>query len=1018
MVLVFEGTELNISRYKLKMRNGALLVFLFFTLVLEAQEVLDNNPPALSWYKINTPNFRILYPQGFEFQAQRMANTLEHIRQAESRTLGVSTKRISVILQNQNAISNGFVSLIPRRSEFYTMPPQNYNFTGTTEWLDQLASHEYRHVVQFDKANRGFNKLLYYAFGPATLAAMSVTAVPQWFWEGDAVATETAFTSGGRGKIPDFNLVFRTNLLEGRKFNYHKQYLRSYKHNIPDHYVLGYHMVSYLRKRTGDPFIWEKVTKRAWSVPFIPFTFSNAIKKESGLYVTKLYNEMADELAHEWREEISTLQLSSFETLPHNPRKGYTNYFYPQVLDENRILAMKNGIGDIAQLVILENGAEKKSFIPGTLNDAGMLSAVGDLVVWNEYTYDPRWRMRTYSVIKLYDLSAKKLKFVTRKSRYAGAALSPDQQKIATVETNTSYNTTLTVLDTAGNVRKQFINPQQVFYSMPRWSADGKSIVVLKTTSSGRAVSVFDFDSGTEKELISPTDENIGHPVLHGDYLFYNSPVSGIDNIYVMVLSRGERFQVTCSKYGAYNPALSADGKILYYNEQTRDGFDVVKMPVDPAMWREITMKKNPKSFFQVLVEQEGRPNLFDSIPQQSYVVKKYSKASGIFNPYSWGAYFNTSLTQADIGISSQDVLSTTTLKAGYLYDINERTGSWHAGLSYQNWFPILDIDVMYGKRSNNEGNIPLLAIDSVSVSPTIELDSTIFLVPVKFEWTEKILEAGIRIPLITTNSRYHGNVSFANYVGVVQVSDFQNSINNQRYISYVYRSGPDTPLQPTYERFYPFQKYVSNGTLISNRFQFSAYRLLKQSRKDINSKWGQSVFLNWNSTPYGGDFSGNQFSFYTTLYFPGLFKHHSLWGYWAYQATDIPPIRQNGEGLNNYIFRNQIPLPRGFSFPRFEDFYTLSGNYTFPVWYPDVAIGPLVNFQRIRANAFVDYGYGSSTSGNNPVSQTYLSVGGEVRVDLNVMRLLNQFNLGFRYSYGIQPSATRFEFLLGTINF
>src|SRR5690606_1439106 len=187
MVLVFEGTELNISRYKLKMRNGALLVFLFFTLVLEAQEVLDNNPPALSWYKINTPNFRILYPQGFEFQAQRMANTLEHIRQAESRTLGVSTKRISVILQNQNAISNGFVSLIPRRSEFYTMPPENYNFTGTTEWLDQLASHEYRHVVQFDKANRGFNKLLYYAFGPATLAAMSVTAVPQWFWEGDAV---------------------------------------------------------------------------------------------------------------------------------------------------------------------------------------------------------------------------------------------------------------------------------------------------------------------------------------------------------------------------------------------------------------------------------------------------------------------------------------------------------------------------------------------------------------------------------------------------------------------------------------------------------------------------------------------------------------------------------------------------------------------------------------------------------------------------------------------------------------
>lgn len=985
------------------MRNGLLFVLLFFTVELKAQEVLNNNPPALSWYKINTPNFRILYPQGFEFQAQRMANTLEHIRQAESRTLGVSTKRISVILQNQNAISNGFVSLIPRRSEFYAMPPQNYNFTGTTEWLDQLASHEYRHVVQFDKANRGFNKLLYYAFGPATLAAMSVTAVPQWFWEGDAVVTETAFTSGGRGKIPNFGLVFRTNLLEGREFNYHKQYLRSYKHNIPDHYVFGYHMVSYLRRRTGDPFIWEKVTNRAWGVPFIPFTFSNAIKKESGLYVTQLYKEMATELAKEWRDEVNALSLSNFETVPLNPRKGYTNYYYPQVLDENRILAMKSGIGDIAQLVILENGTEKKSFIPGILNDAGMLSAVGDLVVWNEYGFDPRWRMRTYSVIKLYDVKEKKLKFVTRKSRYAGAALSPDQQRIVTVETNTAYNTTLTVLDTAGNVRKQFANPQQAFYSMPRWSADGKSIVVLKTTSSGRAVTAFDFDSGVETELISGSNENIGHPVFQGDYLFYNSPVSGIDNIYVLVISTGERFQVTSSKYGAYSPSLSTDGKTIYYNEQTRDGFDVVKMSVDPTVWREVVVKKDPKSFFQVITEQEGRPNLFDSIPQQPYEAKKYSKLSGIFNPYSWGAYFNTGLTQADIGISSQDILSTTTLKAGYVFDINERTGLWRVGMSYQNWFPIIDVDVTFGRRELNEGNLTyadIVASDTIVVTENLTLN-----------WQEKNLEAGLRLPLITTNSRYHGNFTIGNSIGYTQVDDFTNSITGTGRIV-----TPEIPI-------YWLRSTSGNGKLMYNHFHMSAYRLLKQSRRDINSKWGQSFVLHGYGTPYGGDYTGNQFSFYTTLYFPGLFKHHSFWGYWGYQKTRIELLSRTNsnnpyEDNGSYIFRNQIPLPRGLVISRFEDFYTMSGNYTFPVWYPDIAIGPLVNFQRIRANAFVDYGFGSSTSRGNPVSQVYLSVGGEVRVDLNVMRLLDQFNIGFRYSYGIQPSATRFEFLLGTINF
>jgi hypothetical protein len=797
--------------------------------------------------------------------------------------------------------------------------------------------------------------------------------------------------------------VFRTNLLEGREFNYHKQYLRSYKHNIPDHYVFGYHMVSYLRRRTGDPFIWEKVTNRAWGVPFIPFTFSNAIKKESGLYVTQLYKEMANELAKEWREEVDALRLSSFETVPHKPRKGYTNYYYPQVLDANRILAMKSGIGDIAQLVILENGVEKKSFIPGMLNDAGMLSAVGDLVVWNEYGFDPRWRMRTYSVIKLYDVKEKKLKFVTRKSRYAGAALSPDQQKIVTVETNTTYNTTLTVLDTTGNVRKQFANPQQAFYSMPRWSADGKSIAVLKTTSSGRAVVVFDFDSGTERELIAASSENIGHPVLHDDYLFYNSPVSGIDNIYVLVLRTGERFQVTSSKYGAYNPALSTDGKTLYYNEQTRDGFDVVKMPVDPSTWREIVVKIDPKSFFQVMTEQEGRPNLFDSIPQQLYPTKKYSKLSGIFNPYSWGAYFNTGLTQADIGISSQDALSTATLKAGYVFDINERTGLWRVGMSYQNWFPIIDVDVTFGKRELNEGNLTyadIVANDTLVVTENLTLN-----------WQEKNLEAGLRLPLITTNSRYLGNFTIGNSIGYTQVEDFTNSITGTGRIV--------TPEIPVYW----IRSSSGNGSLMYNHFHMSAYRLLKQNRRDINSKWGQSFVLHGYGTPYGGDYRGNQFSFYTTLYFPGLFKHHSFWGYWGYQKTRIELLTRTNnndpyEDNGSYIFRNQIPLPGGLAISRFEDFYSMSGNYTFPVWYPDIAIGPLVNFQRIRANAFVDYGFGSSTSRTNPISQTYLSVGGEVRVDLNVMRLLDQFNIGFRYSYGIQPSATRFEFLLGTINF
>jgi hypothetical protein len=828
---------------------------------------------------------------------------------------------------------------------------------------------------------------------------MSVTAVPQWFWEGDAVVTETAFTSGGRGRIPNFGLLFRTNLMEDRVFNYHKQYLRSYKHNIPNHYVFGYHMVSYLRKRTNDPMIWDKITEKTWRVPFIPFAFSSAISKYAGVHVTDLYREMADDLISEWKEETHALVLTPFETVPHSERTGYTDYMYPQVLGDRSVLVMKRGIADIAQFRILKDGIEKKSFIPGQVNDAGMLSASGNLVVWNEYHFDPRWRMRTYSVIKMYDLSKKRLYFVTNKSRYAGAAISPDQKKIVTVETNTEYNTALTVLDTAGNVLRQFPNESNAFYSMARWSAEGDRIVALKTTEAGRAVVAVNYSTGAEQELLPPSRENIGHPVLAGGYLLYNSPASGIDNIYAVDIARGERKQVTSSRYGAYNPALSDDLKTIFYNEQTRDGFEVASIPFDPSAWRTYVVNPDPGPYSKLVTDQEAHADLFDNIPARAYESKKYSKLSGIFNPYSWGAYFDTGLTQADIGISSQDVLSTTVLKLGYLYDINERTGSWRAGVSYQNWFPIIDVDFKFADRS---ADLDSLTYDKVQAGDTTRVREKL-----DFAWQERNVEAGVRIPLITTNSRYFGSISFANYVGFTQVTEFSNSID-----------GGGRIIPSNFPQYF-FRSYQDNGNLLYNRFRLSAFRLLKQNRRDINSKWGQSIFMNWYSTPYGGDFSGNQFSFYSLLYFPGLFKHHSLWGWWGYQSTFLPTGSDTRRNLDNYIFNNQIPLPRGIPVSRFQKFYSMSANYSLPVWYPDAAIGPVVNLQRVRLNAFSDYGFGSSASPEATVTETYLTVGAELKFDLNILRLLNQFDIGVRYSYSLLPySVTKFEFLLGTINF
>jgi hypothetical protein len=214
----------------------------------------------------------------------------------------------------------------------------------------------------------------------------------------------------------------------------------------------------------------------------------------------------------------------------------------------------------------------------------------------------------------------------------------------------------------------------------------------------------------------------------------------------------------------------------------------------------------------------------------------------------------------------------------------------------------------------------------------------------------------------------------------------------------------------------YVFFDYVGEGNLLYNHFSLSSYRLLKQSRRDINSKWGQALFVDFLNTPYGGDLEGQQFSATGYLFVPGFIKHHSIFGYAAYQQSFLSSGSDPGI-LNDYVFRNMVPIPRGHSVARFESFVSTSINYTLPVWYPDIAIGPILNIQRVKLNLFSDYAIGQKAH-LSEVDENYHSVGGELTFDFNVFRFQPQFDIGVRYSYGLTHTFTNIELVIGTINF
>src|SRR5690606_8928563 len=174
--------------------NIITLIILCYSLQYGFGQVFDRNPypPSVKWRQIDSENFRIIYPGPFEEGAQRLMNRLEALRIPVSKTMGKAPRKISIILQNQTVESNGNVQLAPRRSEFYTTPPQRRDYH---EWMINLATHELRHVVQFDKLTGYLRAPFFEQLG---LAAYGIT-LPSWFFEGDAVVTETDLSLAGRG---------------------------------------------------------------------------------------------------------------------------------------------------------------------------------------------------------------------------------------------------------------------------------------------------------------------------------------------------------------------------------------------------------------------------------------------------------------------------------------------------------------------------------------------------------------------------------------------------------------------------------------------------------------------------------------------------------------------------------------------------------------------------------------------------------------------------------------------------
>ncbi len=913
--------------------------------------VLSQNPSALRWQEVRTPHFRVLYAGGIDSAAQRTAARLEQLHGPGVATLGVRPRPIAVVLQNQTTVPNGFVTFLPRHAEFFTTPQQGFGL-GTVDWLDGLAVHEFRHVGQFEKARQGVGRVLGPLLGDGALGVAAL-GVPQWFFEGDAVGTETALTRSGRGRIPSFSVGLRANLLAGRSYTYQKAVNGSLRDHVPDWYVLGYFLTSYLKAHYG-PEIWARVLDDYYRFPFYPFSFSQGIRHRTGLTVEQLYGRTMTEIDSTWRRQQAALPVATpARALPvAASEKIFAQYQYPQYVTDSTVLALKTGLDYIPQFVLLSrNGREQKVFTPGQLNLPEMLSVNGGKAVWPEFQQHVRWGQRIASELKVLDLKTGRLTRVGRGGRYATAALSPDGQRILAVRTDAAYHHALVVLDAnTGQIIRTLPNPHNDFYQQPRWTPRGEAIVTVTLTAAGKTIQVLNADNGRGNNLLPVANVNLANPQAWNRYVLYNSAQSGVDNVYA-VDEAGQTYRVTARPFGAYHAAVAPDGRTLAFHDYRATGARVVEMPLDTATWVRLPAATAdvPGPYAATLTAQEPAgeavPRLLanpDSA-RPRYGVRRYAPLRHAFNLFSYGVVQSPGGNAVSVGLRSQDLLNTTQVFAGVGYDQTERTFSATGALSYQGRFPVLDVDVTYGGRD----------------AAVLYQGRT-----VRDQWQYTRLTAGLRLPLALTRSKYLQALSLGAYYLHEQVYGY--SLPTRK----ISETGPNTPLNA-------LQTTLSYATQ------------LKRSARSVAPKWGGTLLGTWRTTPFGTGLAAAQLGVQAGLYLPGLARNHALRLRAGYQWQDQA----------QYRFAPAVSFPRGEGYVSFDRLRVSSVDYYLPLAFTHWQLGRLLYVQRLRATAFADLAQGNDVRGI-PAQLKYRNVGLDALVLFNVLRLRTPIEAGVRVVY------------------
>lgn len=577
------------------MTSRILLILLVFSSVLYSQ--FEPNP-ELDWYTIETEHFYIHYHKGTERTAKLTAKIAEEIYGPITTFYNyIPEDKTSWIIKDESDVANGATDYYGNRIEIAAVS-LDFDLRGTHNWLRNVITHEYIHIIQVQAAMKFSTKFpsIYLQFlnyekerrpdvlygYPNTIISYPISGVgvPAWFAEGTSQYQRQQLGYDNWDAHRD--MILRMRVLGGNMLSWEDmgQFASVTTYKAESIYNSGYALTRYIAEKYGEDKLKE-ITVNLGDVARL--NAEGAFDKAIGKTGSKLYDEWKAFLKQDYKNRVEPIKQLEVEGKL-IADVGFANYFPQFSPDGKKITYLSNKTYDYGSTSMFIHKVNSKD------NDELLITGVSGAYNWSpdgtKIIFSRRNKPNIHHAVVFdlfeYDVKTEKETQLTSSLRAHSPSYSGDGKWICFVRNNDgTQNLFVAPAPNGKKLNKSdikqltsFSNGEQIY--APKWSPVNNNIIFDYSKEGSRQIAEINVDNMDIIFIFRDPGADFRTPVYtkNGETIIFASDVTGIFNLYEYDLINNVKLykesstdymrQLTNVLGGAFMPSVDADNNLTF----------------------------------------------------------------------------------------------------------------------------------------------------------------------------------------------------------------------------------------------------------------------------------------------------------------------------------------------------------------------------------------------------------------------------------------------------------------------